>query len=256
MTSPGSQSKNKNHKPGSLSLDWTRITKYHNVDHYTTTVFIYIRQNYFVCLSYLPDTCVRLRDKMELLIWQFAKENVSFCSEMQVAEWQYIVSLSLSLFHFPFLSFFYITVAELQSIYCLQLLFTSNLFGFRTPFAQKSQSQNKNATNLRQQSLCNLNGIKMFFDVNGIIFCQKFLFLVFAFQFCMFWNEFCILSRFKILPVWIIWMALNYWTTRHPRLALRIDKILTTLSNTWTLVESTHRNKFDMQTYFCHLKQS
>ena len=105
MTSPGSQSKNKNHKPGSLSLDWTRITKYHNVDHYTTTVFIYIRQNYFVCLSYLPDTCVRLRDKMELLIWQFAKENVSFCSERQVAEWQYIVSLSLSLFHFPFLCF-------------------------------------------------------------------------------------------------------------------------------------------------------
>ena len=138
MTSPGSQSKNKNHKPGSLSLDWTRITKYHNVDHYTTTVFIYIRQNYFVCLSYLPDTCVRLRDKMELLIWQFAKENVSFCSERQVAEWQYIVSLSLSLFHFPFLCFafpFFLILHHRcrMAIYCLQLRFTSNLFGFCTP---------------------------------------------------------------------------------------------------------------------------
>ena len=169
--------------------------------------------------------------------------------------------MAIHCFTFPFfvslsLSFFFLHHRCRIAIYCLQLLFTSNLFGFRTPFAQKSQSQNKNATNLRQQSLCNLNGIKMFFDVNGIIFCQKFLFLIFAFQFCMFWNEFCILSRFKILPVWIIWMALNYWTTRHPRLALRIDKILTTLSNTWTLVESTHRNKFNMQTYFCHLKQS
>ena len=118
-----------------------------------------------------------------------------------------------TLFHFPFLcftfpffvslslSFFFLHHRCRIAIYCLQLLFTSNLFGFRTPFAQKSQSQNKNATNLRQQSLCNLNGIKMFFDVNGIIFCQKFLFLIFAFQFCMFWNEFCILSRFKILPV-------------------------------------------------------
>ena len=213
-----------------------------------------ICQNDFVCLSYLPDTCVRLRDKMELLIWQFAKENVSFCSERQVAEWQYIVSLSLSLFHFPFLSYF---TSPLQNGNILSpIAIYIKFVWFLHSFAQKSQSQNKNAINLRQQSLCNLNGIKMFFDVNGIIFCQKFLFLIFAFQFCMFWNEFCILSRFKILPVWIIWMALNYWTTRHPRLALRIDKILTTLSNTWTLVESTHRNKFDMQTYFCHLKQS
>ena len=256
MTSPGSQSKNKNHKPGSLSLDYISQCwwLYNNRFHlYPPKLFCLFKLfTRYLCQIERQDGAADLtvcQGECQLLLGEAGCRMAIHCFTFS-----FFVSLSLSLFRFPFLSFF---TSPLQNGNILSpITIYIKFVWFSHSFAQKSQSQNKNTTNLRQQSLCNLNGIKMFFDVNGIIFCQKFLFLIFAFQFCMFWNEFCILSRFKILPVWIIWMALNYWTTRHPRLALRIDKILTTLSNTWTLVESTHRNKFDMQTYFCHLKQS
>ena len=74
----------------------------------------------------MTNTCVRLRPNMELVIWQFARESVCFCSERHVAEWQYIVSNPIMppplLFHVSFSVFDNVTILHLVGFYQGQVL--------------------------------------------------------------------------------------------------------------------------------------